>query len=168
MPAPHQRQRCKRASNNGLWLDGIHDAIGGCKTQGGATEKALKDYYMLKCVIDAPLEPLQLHPSKILSQGNTPPDDYCGMASIHFPSLFPDKTSENGLWCRGCEWTFARFRLGKLTSALISSFVPQGVDPFRFLLAMQHRAWSKAGLLVHVKYCYGARNLVPELEINNE
>lgn len=135
------------------------------RPSAGTTEKALKDYYMHKFLIDAPFDPLQLNPSRVPSQGNTPADDYCGMASIPFPSLFPDKTSENGLWCRGCEWVFERYRLGKLTSHLISSLVPQAVDPFRFLLAMQH-CWSKAEFLVHVKHCYGARKLVPELEIN--
>lgn len=108
----------------------------------GASEKALKDYYTLKYLIEAPLQPLQLNPSKILSEGNAPPDDYCGMASMHFPSLFLDNTLEIGLWCRGCEWAFESYSRGKLSSHLVSSLVPEGVNPFRVLRIVPGRALS--------------------------
>jgi hypothetical protein len=122
-----------------------------------------EESYTFEWLLDAPLEPLQRDPSTMPSDVYTPDDYYCGMASTHFPSLFPNNALESGLWCRGCEWTFESYKLRDLTSSEESDLIPQGVEPFWLLSRMQYRARSRAEFPSHVKDCYGARKLVPEL-----
>lgn len=62
-----------------------------------------KEFYRFKHLQDAPLEPLGQNPSLLSSKANAVDDAYCGMASIYFPSLLPDRRVEHGLWCRGCD-----------------------------------------------------------------
>jgi hypothetical protein len=127
---------------------------------GKITEKEL---YMFQWLQNAPLQPLGRDPSMLPTKENTPSDDFCGMASVPFPSLMPNKELENGLWCRGCEQTFEHYRLGYLGYNAVSDSMPPGCDPLRVLLGMQRRARSKAEFLEHIKYCHGARELLPDL-----
>lgn len=108
---------------------------------------------------NAPLQPLGQDPSTLPTKEHTPNDDFCGMASIPFPSLMPNKELETGLWCRGCEQTFERYGLGHLAYNAVSDSIPRGCYPLRVLLGMQRRARSKAEFLEHIKYCRGAREL---------
>ncbi|KAI1419160.1 F-box domain-containing protein [Xylaria sp. FL1777] len=70
-------------------------------------------------------------------------DRYFGMVSIPFPSLTAPDIIENGLWCKGCEWTYNR-----------REHVPIDCDPNRVLFGMTRRARSKIRLLAHVFWCY--------------
>ena len=125
--------------------------------------RAGKILYMFRWLQNAPLQPLGRDPSMLSTKENTPNDDFCGMASIPFPSLMPNKGLESGLRCRGCEQTFEHYRLGYLGYNAVSESMPRGCDPLRVLLRMQRRARSKTEFLEHIKYCHGARELVPDL-----
>ncbi|KAI1823702.1 F-box domain-containing protein [Xylaria intraflava] len=97
------------------------------------------------------------------SQGNIPPDKFFGMASIPFPSLLKSGRIEHGLWCRGCEYTRHRYESLQLSRDTLAAIVPSNCEPRRVLLGMERRAWSKEAFLDHIKHCYGARQLIPEL-----
>ncbi|KAK1767783.1 hypothetical protein QBC33DRAFT_619279 [Phialemonium atrogriseum] len=127
-----------------------------------------KEFYTFKYLQDAPLEPLGQDPSLLPSKANAVDDAYCGMESIHFPSLLPDRRVENGLWCRGCEWTCERYRFGGLVSNIVSGLVPPNREPLRVLMGSQRRGRSEAGFLEHIKHCRGVRGLVPDLGSWNE
>lgn len=97
-------------------------------------------------------------------QGNVPPDNYFGMASIPFPSLFKStRTIDNGLWCRGCEFTHSRYRYGRLSNDVVSTIVPSDCEPQRVLLGLERRARSREAFLDHIGHCYGAGQLAPDL-----
>jgi len=101
--------------------------------------------------------------SLLLNQGNVPTDNFFGMASIQFPSLSKSGRIENGLWCRGCEVTLRRYGSQRLPRDVLAAVVPSNCEPLRVLLGLERRAWSKESFLDHIKHCYGARQLVPEL-----
>lgn len=122
----------------------------------GITEK---EYHTFLWLQRAPLQPLCQDLSRLPTEGNVPNDDCCGMASIPFPSLLPNNTLENGLWCRGCDRTFERYRFRQLVPNVVSELVPPGCDAFRIFLGMQHRARSNAGFLEHITHCHGVREL---------
>ena len=94
------------------------------------------------------------------SQGNVPPDDLFGVASIPFPSLSKSGRIEDGLWCRGCEATLRRYDSLRLPQDVLAAVVPSDCDPQRVLLGLERWAWSKESFLNHVKHCYGAQQLV--------
>lgn len=98
------------------------------------------------------------------SQGNIPPDSFFGMASLPFPSLSSSHQLENGLWCRGCEFTHRQYSSLRLPRDVMATIVPPDHEPRRVLLGLQRRAWSKEGLLEHIRHCYGAQQLTPEME----
>jgi hypothetical protein len=98
------------------------------------------------------------------SQGNIPPDTYFGMASIPFPVLSKStRTTENGLWCRGCEFTHGQYRYGRLSNDVISAIVPSDCEPQRVLLGLERRARSREAFMDHISQCYGAGQLAPDL-----
>lgn len=102
------------------------------------------------------------------TQGNIPNDKFFGMASIPFPSLSKSGGSQDGLWCRGCEGTLRQYDRLRLRNDILAATVPPNCEPHRILLGLERRARSKESLLDHVKHCYGARQLVPELAISND
>lgn len=86
-----------------------------------------------------------------------PPDDFCGVASISFPSLRPNAELEHGLWCYGC----------KINSQNYSSTI----DTERVLYRMVSRARSRSEFLEHTKDCKGTGRLLgwmisPRMEWN--
>ena len=95
--------------------------------------------------------------------GNIPDSPYCGLASIHFPSLFPNNALESGLWCRGCERAFELYRLRLLSLREMSDLVPAAVDLYGMLLGLRYRAKSRLEFLDHIKHCYCIQRLFPEL-----
>lgn len=101
-------------------------------------------------------------------QGNTPTDDFFGMASILFPSLSKSGGIEDGFWCRGCEVTLHRYDTLRLPRDVLTAVVPSNCEPQWVLLGLERRARSKESLLDHIKHCYGARQLVPELATGND
>ncbi|TPX07153.1 uncharacterized protein E0L32_010954 [Thyridium curvatum] len=101
------------------------------------------------------------------SQGNIPTDDFFGMASIPFPSLSKSGRIEDGLWCLGCEVTLRRYDSLRLPRDVLAAIVPSNCGPLRVLLGLERRARSKESFLDHVKHCYGAQQLIPELATGN-
>ncbi|KAI0483405.1 F-box domain-containing protein [Xylariaceae sp. FL0804] len=97
------------------------------------------------------------------NQGNIPTDEFFGMASLPFPSLSKSGEVEDGLWCRGCKFTLDRYDSLRLPQDAVAAVVPSDCGPQRVLLGLERRAWSKEAFLHHIKHCYGARQLVPEL-----
>ena len=95
--------------------------------------------------------------------GNIPNDKFFGMASIPFPSLRPPDRVEHGLWCLGCQATLQQDDRSPLPQDILETLVPRGLCIGRVLLGMERRARSKTSFLSHVKHCYGATLLVPEL-----
>ena len=63
---------------------------------------SLEEYYTLRWLQDASLEPPTERPLWATSKANVPNDRYCGMASVAFPSIL-DGQLERGLWCLGCD-----------------------------------------------------------------
>ncbi|KAI9669890.1 MAG: hypothetical protein M1831_006925 [Alyxoria varia] len=127
------------------------------------TDKAWQEWYLLKRIQEAPLEPLSRNPAMIPDEGNKPNDKYGGMASIPFPSMTSSTRPENGLWCKGCQWTSERYAFQELSAQLISDLTPVGVDTATVLDAMAHRARSEADFLKHTSHCYGIRRQLPTL-----
>jgi hypothetical protein len=66
-------------------------------------------YYNFQHLQSTPLEPLRMDPLMVPTMGFEGDNEYHGVASIRFPSLFQNRMGnqwqvERGLWCRGCEW----------------------------------------------------------------
>lgn len=147
----------KAAKELGIMIHGSTENMAETLTarrSGGMTEK---EYHTFRWLQDAPLHPPGQDLSRLPTEGNVPGDDCCGMASIPFPSLLQNNTLENGLWCRGCDETFERYRFKQLAPTVVSDLVPPGCDAFRIFLGMQRRARSHAGFLDHITHCHGAR-----------
>ncbi|KAF5004126.1 hypothetical protein FDECE_9340 [Fusarium decemcellulare] len=102
------------------------------------------------------------------SQGNIPPADFFGMASIPFPSLSASGRVENGLWCRGCEITRHRYDSVRLPRDVLAALVSTNCEAMRVLLGLERRARSRESFLEHAKQCYGIQQLVPRLTIGND
>ncbi|KAI9788579.1 MAG: hypothetical protein M1816_006828 [Peltula sp. TS41687] len=132
--------------------------------RSASAEIRLREFHTFKWLQDAPLEPLGWSPFTLPDKGNTPNDNFVGMASVPFPSFLPGLAAEKGIWCRGCEWTFEQYQRQRLASGVVSASVPRGCDPSRVLLAMQRRARSRSGFLEHIAHCHGARELILEIE----
>jgi hypothetical protein len=65
---------------------------------------APRQFFTFRWLQDAPLSP-SLQDLSALSI-YLPKDEFCGMASIPFPSLATNNTLERGLWCLGCKRIF--------------------------------------------------------------
>jgi hypothetical protein len=65
------------------------------------------DYELSLCswLLDAPLEPLEQNPSQVTAGPRAMSEHHCGMASVLFPSVSPNRQVDPGLWFRGCERT---------------------------------------------------------------
>ncbi|KAI0426163.1 F-box domain-containing protein [Xylaria sp. FL1042] len=98
----------------------------------------------------------------IPDQGNVGVDRYFGMASIPFPSLTTPDIVEHGLWCKGCEWTYKQYKDRRLSAYVIANMVPTDCNPDRVLFGMVRRARSRIRLSAHIRYCYGAQQLLAD------
>jgi hypothetical protein len=156
----------KAAKELGIMIHGSTENMAetlAARRSRGMTEK---EYHTFRWLQDAPLQPPCQDLSRLPTEGNVPNDDCCGMASVPFPSLLQNNNLENGLWCRGCDRTFERYRFRQLATNVVSDLVPPSCDAFRIFLAMQRRARSNTGFLEHIKHCHGARDLDFVLEGN--
>lgn len=106
-------------------------------------------------------------PLLVLTQKNVPSNDCFGMASIPFPSLSKTGTIEEGLWCCGCELTRNLHYSSKLPQTELERIVPSNCRPRRVLFGLERRAHSKKSFFEHIKHCYGARQLAPELAVES-
>ena len=121
--------------------------------------KNLKENNYLRWLQDAPMQPPDGDPVFLEGQPHTPNDNYCGMASIPFPSIGRDGQHESGLWCRGCEWTCENVLYEdeqEIEAALGYSISPDH-DVESVLLALEHRARSKMEFVRHIQNCYGVK-----------
>lgn len=92
-----------------------------------------------------------------------------GMTSIRFPSLFSDGTVEEGLSCRGCEYTRQSWTDDRLDESVWADLKSLGhIEEDTPLLAMAYRAMTRAGFLEHVKFCHGLRHLHPAIQWSHE
>ena len=96
-------------------------------------------------------------------QDNVPNDKFFSMVSIPFPSLRPPDRVNYGLWYLGYQTTLQQDDRLRLRQNILETLVPQGPRTGRVLLEMERRARSKTSFLSHVKHCYGAKLLVPQL-----
>ena len=126
---------------------------------------SLHEFYTLRWLQAAPLQPPGPELATRLFEANEPNDKYCGMASIVFPSLLTGNRIETGLWCRGCEKMFREWSPHKLYPADVSRLVRRTSDitEIHVLYTRQHLARSRIAFLDHITHCSGARELVPEL-----
>jgi len=124
------------------------------------------DYYMLRWLQAAPLQPPGPELAVRSSGGNVPnvPNDmFCGMASVLFPSLLAGNRVDKGLWCLGCEKNCREWYSNKSKEAGRRLAAPGG-DVKHALYAMQSVARSEADFFDHIRHCPGAAELVPYLE----
>ena len=103
-----------------------------------------------------------LDPLMMPDQGGVGVDRYFGMASIPFPSFTALGVVESGVWCKGCEWTYQRYKNLQLPAHVITNMVPADCDPDRVLFGMIRRAHSRMGLSAHIRHCYGAQRLLAD------
>ncbi|KAI1369258.1 hypothetical protein F5Y08DRAFT_292859 [Xylaria arbuscula] len=96
-------------------------------------------------------------------QGDKTTERFFGIASIPFPSLSKSGRLEEGLWCRGCQTTLRRFNYRLIPQSAIAAIVPADGEPHKVLLSLEKRARSREKFLEHIKHCYGAHQLVPQL-----
>ena len=122
--------------------------------------KAAKSITIGRFLQRASATPLGEDPLAGPCQGNIPPYDFFGMASIPIPSLQAPGIVEDGLWCKGCRYTFELHGSGRLDPVVLSWIIPPEWDPYRVLHGMSRRARSKTGFLEHTRHCYGAQELI--------
>ncbi|KAI1144386.1 F-box domain-containing protein [Hypoxylon sp. FL0543] len=91
------------------------------------------------------------------------PDKYFGVASIPFPSLSKSGEIEDGLWCWGCDHTCVIDFSDGLFDYVLKAMVPSTCLPRVVVLGLERRARSKESFLEHIKYCWGAGELIDEL-----
>lgn len=111
----------------------------------------------------APLTPLAQDPLT-MNDIDRPEDAYAGMGAIPFPSLHNDGI-EQGLWCRGCRYTYWEVEIDDMDLSTLSRLVPDPSRAEQFLLRMQYKAWSKEGFLQHAKQCYSATAVISLLRM---
>ncbi|EEQ28073.1 hypothetical protein McanCB56680_007125 [Microsporum canis] len=132
------------------------------------SDRVIKKMHTIKWFQETPLQPLPDNPSRLPSNGNVPDNGYGGMASMEFPSLLPNKVLEHGIWCRGCDWTFEQYRLGRIPNRVRDDMVPSELHPFGVFCGIQRRARSRSEFLVHITQCYGARELFPTIKYRKQ
>lgn len=114
-------------------------------------------YQISKWLIEAPLDPIPYDPLTIPRDSDQPDNVWLGTASIHFPSISPQKTLENGLWCLGCK-CLCQFSY-HLDSGTLSRLIPTDIESWYYLDGLHDRARSKASFLEHIRKCYGVEML---------
>ncbi|OAA55075.1 F-box domain-containing protein [Niveomyces insectorum RCEF 264] len=96
---------------------------------------------------------------------NIPDDRFFGMASLPFPFLSPRGHIELGLWCEGCSCTLRQYSVSRVRGDVLKALVPpeSKCHPTTVLMGLERRAYPRKAFLRHIKHCYGAQQLVPEL-----
>jgi hypothetical protein len=124
-------------------------------------QRLITGYHILDA--DAEEPPGDRDPLRVPSRGDMLPDHHFGMGAVPFPSVSEPGKREDGLWCKGCDITYFRYLSGLVPWIVQAALVPAGCKSDRVLAGMSERAYSEAGLLEHIKHCWGAHELVPEL-----
>ena len=121
-----------------------------------------KDYdyflHLQKARLTPPQQKLWLLPS---GSENTN-DRYCGMGSLPFPSLSPDKRVEHGLWCKGCELVSKESRRSYPIPEHLAHLLLPGCLAEDVVNRFPKIARSKAEFLAHIEECTGAKKLLQQ------
>ncbi|RJE26693.1 hypothetical protein PHISCL_00924 [Aspergillus sclerotialis] len=119
--------------------------------------KQIRSYQARKLLIEASLWPS--HPNDVTHWAYYPhwlANLYDSIAAMEFPVMLPDKTLENGIWCRGC-YSRAQDK-GTPPSVTLKrgfyAFIHHCID----LSSMQQRAWTKEEFLCHLSNVMGPTN----------
>lgn len=96
-------------------------------------------------------------------EGDGPLDRFFHMVSLPFPYLSRSGKMETGSWCRGCDLILSWYTPRLLPPDVLADLVPSNSEPRRVLLGLVSRARSKESQFKHIKRCYGARQILPEL-----
>ena len=128
-----------------------------------------EEYEALKWLQAAPLEPIDQE--TLDSQVDRPTDEYCGMASISFPSLSRGaRVADRGIWCLGCERVYTDWQYPEESTTDFDRWLSlfdleeSGVDVDTILRVKRDRAFLEKDFLEHIRDCSGARELMPDLE----
>ncbi|KAM0695948.1 hypothetical protein Q7P36_004431 [Cladosporium allicinum] len=114
--------------------------------------------YLQKASITPPQQELWLQ-----SCGQDAPNDrYCGMGSLSFPSLSPDKHVEYALWCKGCELVSREWSSNYTIPNHLAHLVLPGSNPAKVVKHFREIARSKAEFLAHIEVCPGAKKLLQQ------
>jgi hypothetical protein len=89
--------------------------------------------------------PLSQDPLTVKNVRIRPDDKFCGMGAIPFPSILNGST-EQALWCRGCEFTYEEHAIEGMDFSTWSRLVPHGYPADQYLEKIQYRAGSKWNL----------------------
>jgi len=129
---------------------------------------SMKYYYKFRWLQAAPLQPPGPGLAHRPSEANKPEYQYCGMASIPFPSLSTGHRVEYGIWCRGCEETCRSWSPNKPFREEVFRFYPPGADIKTGLYKMQQVARSESAFFTHIAHCPGAQQLLQDPETDPE
>lgn len=99
---------------------------------------------------------------------NAPNDNFCGMASISFPSLRPNIELEHGLWCYGCRVNLDNLECHgrRISFDDLNDFesgthlLGSGVDLINIFLRREFQARSRSEFLEHTRNCKWAIELL--------
>lgn len=134
----------------------------------------LEGMLMCKTLHLTPMQPPGCDMSRLPDWPSLVVDGFAGMASIRIP-LLTDAGQDAGRLCRGCKVTQVLYSDNKLPGNVLQRLTTPVRDPFDDiseplyepllpLLAGVSRLRSTAGLLEHMKQCYGMRHLFKEQE----
>lgn len=119
-----------------------------------------KQYYQLRHLQRAPLSPPgpEFHMQPV--ESNSTNDMYCGMASIPFPYLTPDKRVERGLWCLGCEQVRRVWSSNETTLERLEDSLPSDCRASDMVNMMPDIVRLRDDFISHIETCPGAKKLM--------
>lgn len=156
--APQQMVCIGSAKKLALTIHGSEAKIKSLGKEGGRHLSSLRQNHY-RHYRAAQLQPYSTDP--ILLRGKREPinDPYGGIASIIFPSA-AGGVAEYSFWCRGCHWISKN--IGMLESSVQARLLPDNLEPVIPLLKLPLRARSRENFLLHIRHCYGIRQIAQE------
>lgn len=110
---------------------------------------------------EAPLErPCQDLLARLQPSFWAPADNFIGMASMPCPSILPNRISDDGMWCRGCDRACRPYIYFDKSLAEQYGYLVLNASE-RVSVSLWRRSWSTAEFLDHVLHCEGAKYLAP-------
>lgn len=118
--------------------------------------------YPMSCWYQAcPLQTIE--PGTWEKRERSPVDEYCGMASISFPSLSAARVVDEGFWCLGCDKIIQDW-FEYMYDPSIDDLEDSGADVRRVLSLRQDRARSEKHFVEHIRHCLGVKGMMRNLE----
>lgn len=128
-------------------------------TDGGVHEQDYEYYcFLQKTRITPPQQELWLQQTK----QEPSKDRYCGMGSLPFPSLSPEKHVGHGLWCKGCALVSREWSPNDPIPEHLAHLVLPGSQPQYVICHYEEIPRSKAEFLAHARGCTGAKKLLQQ------